>query len=359
MSAASAAPWPGSRVLLGWWRELFDRRPQQLWFSRLLLHRVEASVRVMRTRSLDAWQRALLRILSTRVPCAGGSEQHLADLQMDRQVLTRFVRELTDAGLLHRNGADRWDLSSMGRHVLDTGSIPIPSEERRTLYFVDNSPLNRPPHFLELRRPPPPVTAGSLPAPMNARFDVANLEQCLHQSAEWKTRYRFPRDIDAVLLPRADVSEAPNWQRVVLDSVGPLLLVLLRTASASAGEPTVLGFAVRAEGWVLETEPILTLAEGWEDVLPDLAAEPSPEAWRQAWQTWCQPRGLPRAEIESCRLERSGHRLLVYAPTQLIERLRTARSDAIKHEAWLLADDGRTRSAAQIDLQPLTANLSR
>jgi hypothetical protein len=354
MSAAFAAPWPGSRVVLGWWRELLDRQPQQLWFSRLLLHRVEASVRVMRARSLDAWQRALLRILSTRVPCTGGPEQHLTDLQMDRQVLAQFVRELTDVGLLHRNGADHWDLSSMGRQVLQTGSLPIPSEERRTLYFVDNSPFNRPPHFLDLRRPPPPVAAGSLPAaPANARFDVASLEQCIHQSAEWKTRYHFPRDIDAVLLPRADVSEASNWQRVVLDSVGTLLLVLLRTESAAAGKPTVLGFAVRAEGWTLETEPILTLAEGWEDVLPDLASEPSPEAWQHAWQAWCQPRGLPRTEVESCRLERSGHRLLVYAPPSLIERLRTARSDAIKHEAWLLAGDGRTRAAAQIDLQPL------
>jgi hypothetical protein len=37
----------------------------------------------------------------------------------------------------------------------------------------------------------------------------------------------------------------------------------------------------------------------------------------------------------------------------LIERLRAARSDAVKHEAWLLAGDGRTRLAAQLELHPL------
>src|SRR5690348_1813153 len=142
MSAATAAQWPGSRVLLGWWRELLGRQSQQLWFGRLLLHRVEASFQVRRAQALDTWQRALLRILSTRVPCDCGTENHLVDLHMDRQVLVQLLRELSDAGLLHRNGTDRCDLSSAGRHVLETGSLPVASEERRTLYFVDNSALN-------------------------------------------------------------------------------------------------------------------------------------------------------------------------------------------------------------------------
>jgi hypothetical protein len=356
MSAASAVLWPGSRVLLGWWRELLGRQPQQLWFGRLLLHRVEASVRVAQRRSLDPWQRALLRLLSTRVPCAGGPENHLADLHMDRQVLAQFIRELTDAGLLYRNGTGRWDLSSMGHQTLETGSLSVASEERRTLYFVDNTPLHRPPHFFPVRQPVRAVADAGIEA-ASARFDVSYLEACIQQSAEWKTRYHFPTDIEAFLPPRSE-EPAASWQRVVLDSLELLPLVLVRTV-ADGGEPVVLGFAVRAEGWILEKEPLLALAEGWQDVLPELVAEPAPEAWRQAWQTWCQPRGLPRAEVEACRLERADHRLLVHAPPQLIERLRTARSDAIKHEAWLLAGGGRTRLTAQIDLQPLETHLSR
>jgi len=43
----------------------------------------------------------------------------------------------------------------------------------------------------------------------------------------------------------------------------------------------------------------------------------------------------------------------VRAPHRLIERLRAARSDAIKQEAWLLAGAGRTRTAAQLELLPL------
>ena len=91
MSAASPPPWPGSRVLLGWWRDLLPRRPQQMWFGRFLLHRVEALIRVNRTHSLDPWQRAFLSLVSTRVPC-GELEGCFTDLHMDRQILTRFVR---------------------------------------------------------------------------------------------------------------------------------------------------------------------------------------------------------------------------------------------------------------------------
>jgi hypothetical protein len=347
MNAASPSSWPGSRVLLGWWRELLGRHPQQLWFGRLLIHRVEAPFRVVRTRSLDRWQRALLHLLGTHIPRGGDLASSLADLQVDRQVLAQLIRELTGAGLLLQNGSGLWDLTELGQHALKTGSLAVPSEERRTLYFVDNGALHRPPHFLPLRRPPVPAAVAPSLETASARFEVASLEACIRQNAEWKTRHHFPVDVESVLSPAAD------WRRVVFDSPEPLALVFIRTA-----ELCVLGFLVRAEGWTLEPEPILALAEGWEEVLPDLVAEPSPEAWRQAWQAWCQPRSLPLAEVEACRLERADHRLLVHAPPRLIERLRAARSDAIKQEAWLLAGDGSTRLAALIDLQPLEAGRS-
>ncbi len=347
MSAASVSSWPGSRVLLGWWRELFGRQPQQLWFARLLVHRVEAPVRVMRTRSLDPWQHALLRLLGTRVPCGGDLGSSLTDLHMDRQVLAQFLRELLDAGLLHQNGSGLWDLTDSGRCAMEAGSLAMRSEERRTLYFVDNAVLHRPPHFLPLRWSPAPAPFAPSPETTSARFEVASLEACIRQSPEWKARHHFPADVESLLPPAAD------WRRVVFDSPETLALVFLRTA-----EPRVLGFLVRTEGWTLEPEPILALAEGWEEVLPDLAVEPAPEAWRQAWQAWCQPRSLPTTEVEACRLERADHRLVVHAPLRLLERLRAARSDAMKQEAWLLIGAGRIRSAAQIDLQPLETERS-
>ncbi len=245
MTAASTPPWPGSRVLLGWWRTLADRHPQQLGFARLLLHHVEALVRVARSRYLDPWQRALLRLASTRVPCGGGLESSFTDLQMDQQVLGRFVRELSDAGLLHQNGVGLWHLTTAGHHALEGGTVAVASEERRTFSFVDQATLGRPPHFLPLR---PPSHATPLPpAVAEWSFDVACLETCIRQSPEWKACYHFPADVEALLSPRPDEPPATNYRRVILDCPEPLSLVFLRTAEP-AGAPALLGFPVRSEG---------------------------------------------------------------------------------------------------------------
>jgi hypothetical protein len=350
MSAAFAPSWPGSRVLLGWWRELADRQPRQMRISRLLIHHVEALVRVPRSRALDRWQQALLRLASTRVPQRGELIESFSDLQLEPPVLHRFVRELTDAGLLHRNGTGLWQLTPDGRHALETGTLSVHGEERRTFAFVDNAALGRPPHFLPLERASSALAAA--PESAACSFDVASLEACLRQTPAWKARYHFPTDVDALLPPHPDGSPAMNWRRVILDAVEIRPLVFLHTTPTSA-TPPLLVFAVRPEGWALEPEPLLTLAEGWEEALPDLMVEPSLEMWRQAWQAWSHPRGLPPSEVEACRLERVEYRLLIHAPQRLIERLQAARSDAIKQEAWLLGGDGRTRVAAQIELHPL------
>jgi hypothetical protein len=353
MSAAPALSWPSSRILLGWWRELADHQPQQLRVARLLLHRIEALVRVSRSRSLDRWQRALLGLASTRVPCGGELITSLNDLQMNVQLLGQLVRELTANGLLHRNGAGLWHMTAAGHRALETGAFSDSGEERRTFVFVDNSRRGLPPSFLPLRRPLPPGLPPASAEVTAYSFAVSHLEACLAQSAEWKTRHRFPADVEALLLPGIDDGTALDWRRVVFDAVTPQWFVFLDTAPANDSS-SLLGFAVRPEDWSLDPKPLLALTESGQEALLDLFHEPTAELWRQAWREWATPRGLPPTDVEVCRLERVDHRLLVQVPPRAIERLRSARSDAIKQEAWLLAGEGPTRTAAQIELHPLT-----
>lgn len=363
MSAAFVPFWPGSRVLLGWWRELAGRKPQQVRLSRLILHRIEVLVRVRRSRPLDRWQRAVLGLTNARNPTNGAFVSSFNDLQLDDQILGQFVRELAEVGLLLPSGAGLWQMTPEGRQALETGETTIAVEQRRTFSFVDNSALGRPPHFLPLsggRAPPDiaPIRGTETLRSEDHPFVANSLEECIRQPPEWKTRFRFPSDVEALLTLTGSgsgvspVGSAANWRRVLLDSLEERLFVFIHTAKSSTA-PHLLGFAVRPEGWALEAQPLLTLSEGWEEALPDVATEPSPQQWRQAWQEWSHPRGLPSAEVAACRLERLDHRLLVHAPLRLIERLRAARSDAVKQEAWLLAGEGRTRLAAQIELHPL------
>jgi hypothetical protein len=341
MTAAPGA-WPSSRHLLGWWRDLADLGPQRLWVGRLPIHRVEALAAVRRRKSLDPLRRALLRFLSVSpASVPAGGESPWSALQVEPAFLGQLLRGLAAQGLVE-SGAGNEVLTAAGRLALEEGTVLEAGCERRTFTFVDRTAAQHPPHFLPLA----PTAAGT-PAE-GWPFDPAVLADCARRDTAWKARWGFPAEVEAILLPGGpDEAEVPDWQRVVLDRPEEVTALLVERLPAA-----LTAFAVQPPNWVLQhAAPILELGQGWEEALGDLAATPTAEQWKQAWQAWCQPRSLPPAEVEACRLEVAGHLLRVQAPHRLVERLKATRRDAVKQEAWLLAGAGRSRAAARISLE--------
>ena len=210
------------------------------------------------------------------------------------------------------------------------------TEERRVFTFVEGEDAGRPPLFAALHGPAAPLAPGA-----GWRFDASALETCIRRPDEWKTRHGFPTDVDALLAPPTPQSRTPaDWRRLILDRPEQILLVFVKEEGPDARR---LGFAVRPEDWVLQTQaPALTLGTGAEELAPD-ADEPTPEAWREAWREWGRQRGLPDADV--CRIESAEDRVRVFAPRTLTERLGGERTDA-----WLLAGTGRTRVAAPLEI---------
>jgi hypothetical protein len=285
-----------------------------------------------------------LRWLTLSPPQDGTLDLLRERLQVDRPVLVRLLHGLVGLGLIE-SGNVSWQPTPLGRRALEEDGLNLSTCDRRVFYFVDNQSLGQPPHYLSLTPPPGPLPSTNESGP----FDPALLEECIRQTSEWKDRHRFPAEVEAI--ERFRPEEASSWRSVILDRPELLPVAWIETAPTAAG-PRLLGFGVRADGWNLEVKtPVLALPEGWSEALPDVAEEPAAEVWRQAWLAWCQPRGLPIGEVEACRLEPAGTQLRVRAPERLLDRLRQARSDAVKGEAWLLVGSGRTRVAAQIDLR--------
>jgi hypothetical protein len=178
-------------------------------------------------------------------------------------------------------------------------------------------------------------------------FDPELLRMASRQSEAWKQTFGFPQEVTGVRLAGA---EDLDWKAVVLDQPEYLFTAFI-DAAAPAAKRQLLGFAIKIEGWALETgEPAVAPGAGWEAALPDLATDPSEAEWRGAWQVWGQQRGLPPAEMGACKLERSGCLLRVEVPRKLMARLRETRSDALRGETWLLAGSGRSRAAARVEL---------
>jgi hypothetical protein len=337
MTVAGTWPFPPGRALASWWRDLGPRQPLSLWFNYLLLHRIEALVRVTHTNRLDSLQLALLRILAA---ADGVGASTLDSLCIDRQLLGRWLDVLVIRGLLsHREG--RLELTEAARSAILTGTFTEPRRERRAFYFVDQRETNQPAHYLHLARPALPLTLqGS-----DFAFDSNWLEACLHRPLEWKRVHQFPLDVEAVIaLPSSQIPAEHAWRAVVLDRPEHLQSVVIRTANG------IEGFQVQSEDWKLRADPVFVLNSGWEAVLPELQKAPSPESWQTAWQAWCRQRSLPPSETDACEINQQDSRLVVRAPKRLLERLRAGRSDVLHGDTWLLGGTGRTRAAGLVQI---------
>lgn len=349
MTAVSPLVYPGSRTLASWWKQLAPLQPLALWTGHLLLHRVEAPAAVQLLAPLDRLFLFVLRALAL------GGKTALQDLDqrlhLDRALLRQLLVHLEKEQLVRREEAESWSLTAVGQQGLDKGSYTQIRQERRVFYFVESEQPGRPPHFLNFSHPP---AALAWPAGDDWHFEPSRLQACVGRPAEWKQRFGFPQEVQQIPggEPGSDSSSLtlPEWQRIILDRPERLMVALVLVTAGEKIE-RLLGFTVQPEGWTLQiAEPAFEIEADWREVFPEMAGDVALEQWRHAWRAWCQPRGLPAAEVDACVLERQGFRLRVTAAPRLVERLRSARSDVFKGEAWLLAGTVRLRAAAQIEL---------
>jgi hypothetical protein len=337
MSAVSSFTWPGSRVLASWQPLLSRLRPDALWIQHLLLHRVEALVAVSHHGALDRLNRLLLEALRF----SGEAEKLAPMIGLEVELLLPLLGALGRAGLTCKEG-QTWVLTPQGRSILERGGEACTHQERRVFYFSEGRTPSLEMRFLPLRNPASEPWTGTAAG----EFRVQTLAACIDQTPDWKAAHGFPLEVRGLVEDRSD------WRRVVVDRVEQLtILAMLNTA-----EDRVLAFALQRSNWQWKSEsPVLSLNGVWRALLPDLSTGVSMEEWRQAWRAWGQPRGLPLLELEASLLEPQGMTLRVAAPRPLVERLRSARSDALKGEAWLLAGDSeRTRAVARIDLREMS-----
>lgn len=340
MTVSAPLPFPGSRTLAGWWRQLTPWQPRALWVGHLLLHRIEALSRRTQLTQPDPFHLLMLKALALAPPptLAALAER----LHLDRQVIGQVLRTLTTEGLVEGETAPA--LTALGREALARGEYPQPIHERRVFYFVDGERADGAPSFLSL------TNAAPVPWPATAdwRFDVTLLAAGIAQSEEWKRQHGFPLDVEQVFDVQSDAPAAGQpeaWRRVILDRPERLAIALVRSDN-----DRLLGFTIRQDGWSILTDaPILNLGPDWAEVFPRLT-EAAVTDWQQAWRTWCQPRGLAEGTAEAVNLRHEGHRLRVTVSAPLLEHLRATRSEALKGEAWVLMGSGTMRAAAVLEI---------
>jgi hypothetical protein len=352
--AAPSLTFPGSRTLGSWWRQLASFRPRSLWVAHLLLHRVEAPVRLTRSVPLDRFTRLVLETLT--VDPAPTLSRMTDRLPLDPAVLRRVLRGLEIEGLARCDAVGSWHLTDLGRHARQHGQYFQSGAERRSFFFLDSGSLGRSPFLLN----PSPTAVQPWPAPDGWAFDPCVLKACLLRPAEWKLRHGFPTEVEGVLdcedpvavssAPGGEEAGLSSWQRIILDEPQRMLAALAITPGGPGSE-ALFGFEVQAKGWSLNPTPVFEIAAPWDELFPEISADPLPESGRQAWRAWGQANGLGKGEADAATLERRDHRLRVRIPRALLDRLRAHRPEAFKGEAWVLAGGERFREAALLEIK--------
>ena len=362
MTLVSSLAFPGSKTLAGWWRQLASHQPRAFGVGYLFLHRVEAAVLAEKPRQFDPLVLLLLQALDRECSSADATDAGRRDLLsrlearlcLNRQVLFQMLRSLEIEELAHgRSGA--WNLTDKGKRALAHGEYPVKAVDRRAFHFLERWDVSGerapPPHFVSLRG-----DAGQAWTAEDCPFDVALVQDCVQRSTEWKTRFGFPLEIQRALGPSSPVTEEGTaepdaWQRVIVDRPERYLAVWVLVPGPSE-QSCLLAFAARQDGWALNSsEPLMRIADGWQDVLPSLCAAPAAESLRRAWTAWAHSRGLTDADADAAGLSLLGHCLEVQTPPSALERLKKAKSDVFKGDTWLLIGDGLIRTAVVLRLR--------
>lgn len=348
MTEEALLDFPPSRVLAGWWKQLTPLRPEAIWVAHLFFHHVEALVEGAAPVKLDGLSASVLQGL-------GPTPQPLARLQarsqLDAAFLNQVLRQLGRDRLAVEESGQSWRRTPEGEEALRNGQFPRAQCERRGFAFLDPRRQGMAPQFVSLIRPE--VLTPWRPDG-DWQFDLHALSDCLTSSLEWKKRRNFPAHVRRIFgmndEPSFPDASSEPWRRVVVDHPGYLFAMLVALPTG-ANQVTLQAYPIRRDRWELSSSaPAFDLSDQWPEILPELKEEPSPGQWREAWQSWCQPRSLPAADVGACTLRREGCRLNVSAPRRLVERLRAARSDVFKGEAWLTAGGPSVRVVASVDL---------
>jgi hypothetical protein len=270
MTPGAPAGVPDGHTLARWWAALAPLGPRALWAGHLTLHHLDAPVRATRPARLDPFLRSLLLTVAA---APGSTLAQLDDrLHCGANLLARWLYDLLTADLV-RADADTYAVTPRGGVALAGGDYPHPEPQRRRFTFV-TGPAGVP-HYV------PWAAAPGRHDPALPPAEVRWLAECVARPADWKRRFGFPEDVEAVAAPAPGLPPAEAWRRVAVASSERVAVALVLT---EAGR--LLGFAPAAGGALTPAAPALRFDDGGAEVFPELAGEPAGpvaevgEGWR-------------------------------------------------------------------------------
>ncbi len=165
-----------------------------IFLTRCYIHAIEACVSVSRRESIDELEYFVLK----SIDILGGADIEKVNslLHIGRQIIQQIILKLNKNELLSTTTDDFFEVTALGRKVLEEG-VMIKLEKRRQIFhFIDGSN-----EFLRIREHGRFLTdLGPHETAAGWNFNLESLQKCLNETDDWKKQRQFPTDIHELIM---------------------------------------------------------------------------------------------------------------------------------------------------------------
>lgn len=315
-----------------------------MWIGHLLMHHVEASVRVLQAEVLEPISAAVLRALRVFGPATSSGLDR--PLGLGTSFVQRLLAGLAADSLADQVSPDTWRITPKGEETVQSGFGVRTVDQRRVFHFL-HAHCQQAGNFLPLAQ------CHGVPCPMSGTwtFSASLLRECIEQSSEWKRQHQFPEDVQALLAFGEGNPENQHWHHVILDSA-ERISVGLALIHPPHTDPQWWAYALDPVRWTrTHNDPVFKLdTVTTSETFGDLFHGPEDHAWDMAWRTWCETFGISAERAAAFEVVQRDTTFQVQVPQQTLEYLRCLGLEAIDRQRWLLVGGGLLRRAVNLEL---------
>ena len=186
-----------------------------IFLTRCYLHTVEACVAVSTQEQMDEFEFFVLKAMNI-LGCADiGKINGL--LHIGRQIIQQITIKLSKSKLLSERTDGNFELTSLGKTVLDTGEMLKMEKKRHIFHFIDGSN-----EFVRINNSTKKFLIELSPneTPENWSFDIETLQKCINETNDWKQQRQFLTDIKELIrqgLENSTSEETDTEKSIIID----------------------------------------------------------------------------------------------------------------------------------------------
>lgn len=226
-----------------------------IFLTRCYIHAIEACVSVSRRESIDELEYFVLKSIDI-LGCAD-IERVNSLLHIGRQIIRQIIVKLNKDKLLSTTTDIFFEVTALGRKVLEEGVMIKLEKIRQIFHFIDggNEFLRIKEHSRFLTDLGPHETAAGW------NFNLESLQKCLNETDNWKKQRQFSTDIHELIMPcveNAAVEDIAKENAVIIDKAQSVNCAIL--VKFNNNEPFELfAYPISFKGHLLATDHLFSL----------------------------------------------------------------------------------------------------